>query len=183
MALRAGQADLPIRRGYDHGLAAAKLPAKKGKAGMKVGFIGLGKLANKLLRSGFDLTVRDLDSAIVQEFVERGGRCGDSPAQVAADCDVIITCLPSPAASAAVLEGDGGILKTIGAGKIWAEMSTTDATEVRRLADAVEARGASAMDCPVSGGCHRAASGNISIFAGGERAVFERMMPLLTKSR
>ena len=151
---------------------------------MKVGFIGLGnvggKLANKLLSSGFDLTVRDLDDSIVQEFVRRGAKSGASPAQMAADCDVTITCLPSPAASAAVLEGDDGILKTIGTGKIWAEMSTTDETEVKRLGAAVEATGAGAMDCPVSGGCHRAATGNISIFAGGERAVFERMMPLLT---
>ena len=151
---------------------------------MKVGFIGLGnvggKLANKLLRSGFDLTVRDLDAGVVQVFVERGARSGDSPAQMAADCDVIITCLPNPAASAAVLEGNDGILETIGDGKIWAEMSTTDESEVKRLGAAVAATGASAMDCPVSGGCHRAATGNISIFAGGERAVFERMMPLLT---
>ena len=151
---------------------------------MKVGFIGLGnvggKLANKLLSSGFDLTVRDLDHETMQAFVERGAGAGASPAAMATACDVVITCLPSPAASAKVLEGDDGILKTIGAGKIWAEMSTTDETEVKRLGAAVEATGASAMDCPVSGGCHRAATGNISIFAGGERAVFERMMPLLT---
>jgi 3-hydroxyisobutyrate dehydrogenase len=59
-------------------------------------------------------------------------------------------------------------------------MSTTDAAEVRRLALRVAERGASALDCPVSGGCHRAATGNISIFAGGERAAFERVLPLLT---
>ena len=59
-------------------------------------------------------------------------------------------------------------------------MSTTDYAEVRRLAARVAERGATAMDCPVSGGCHRAATGNISIFAGGERATFERVLPVLS---
>ncbi len=58
-------------------------------------------------------------------------------------------------------------------------MSTTDQAEARRLAARVQQQGAFAMDCPVSGGCHRAASGNISIFAGGPRATFERVLPLL----
>ena len=95
-------------------------------------------------------------------------------------CDIIITCLPSPAASAAVMEADDGILAGLGAGKIWAEMSTTDEAEVTRLGAKVAATGAEAVDCPVSGGCHRAATGNIAIFAGCERSVFERMLPVLT---
>ena len=78
------------------------------------------------------------------------------------------------------MEGEDGILQGLAPDKIWAEMSTTDEAEVRRLGALVEARGASAVDCPVSGGCHRAATGNIAILAGCERAVFERMLPLLT---
>ena len=92
---------------------------------------------------------------------------------------MIITCLPSPAASAAVMEGAGGVLSGIGPGKIWLEMSTTDAGEIRRLAALVEATGADAVDCPVSGGVHRAATGNISILAGCKREVFERVLPML----
>jgi len=60
-------------------------------------------------------------------------------------------------------------------------MSTTDESEVKRIAELVKARGAAAIECPVSGGCHRAATGNISIFAGCERDVFERMLPVLTR--
>jgi 3-hydroxyisobutyrate dehydrogenase len=71
------------------------------------------------------------------------------------------------------------VLAGLSPGKIWLEMSTTDAAEARRLAARVEALGALAMDCPVSGGCHRAATGNISIFAGGARAAFERALPVL----
>ena len=151
---------------------------------MKVGFIGLGnvggKLAGSLLRNGFDLWVRDLDGAAAQRFLDGGAHWADSPAAMAREVDYIITCLPSPAACSAVMEGPDGILEGLSEGKIWAEMSTTDAGEVRRMADLVAAKGASAIDCPVSGGCHRAATGNISIFAGCDRTTFERAMPVLT---
>lgn len=150
---------------------------------MKVGFIGLGnaggKLAGSLLRNGHDLTVHDLDKAAAQSFLDGGAKWADSPKEMAEACDLIITCLPSPAACAAVMEGENGILSGLSAGKIWGEMSTTDASEIKRLAKLVEAKGAMAVECPISGGCHRAATGNISIFVGGERAAFDRMMPLL----
>ena len=155
-----------------------------GNISHKVGFIGLGnvgaKLAGSLLRNKIDLTVRDLDKAAAQPLLDAGARWADSPAQMARDCDVIITCLPSPAISAAVLEAEDGVLAGLSEGKIWAEMSTTDEQEIYRLGALVANTGASAIDCPVSGGCHRAATGNISIFAGAERAVFDQMLPLLT---
>ncbi|MEC8515009.1 MAG: NAD(P)-dependent oxidoreductase [Pseudomonadota bacterium] len=151
---------------------------------VSVGFIGLGnvggKLAGSLLRNGVELTVRDLDPDVAQPFIDAGAAWGESPKAMAEACDIIITCLPSPAASAAVMEADDGILAGLGAGRIWAEMSTTDEAEVTRLGAKVRATGADAVDCPVSGGCHRAATGNIAIFAGCERSVFERMLPVLT---
>ena len=151
---------------------------------MKIGFIGLGnvgaKLAGSLLRNDFDLTVRDVDRDTATPLLERGAGWGDSGKAMAEDCDVIITCLPSPAVSAEVMERDDGVLQGLSTGKIWLEMSSTDADEIRRLGALVEARGAIPLDCPVSGGCHRAATGNIAIFAGGKRAAFERVLPLLT---
>ncbi|MDD9908939.1 MAG: NAD(P)-dependent oxidoreductase [Ahrensia sp.] len=151
---------------------------------MKIGFIGLGnvgaKLAGSLLRNGFDLTVRDLDKTAAQPFLDGGAGWADSPKSLAESCDLVITCLPSPAACVTVMEAEDGVLAGLCAGKIWAEMSTTDVEEVKRLAARVEAKGAAAIECPVSGGCHRAATGNISIFAGCERETFERMLPLLT---
>ena len=151
---------------------------------MQIGFIGLGnvgaKLAGSLLRNGHALGVRDLDRSAGDALVSRGATWFDTPAEMAAACDMVITCLPSPAASAAVMEGADGLLEALGPGKLWAEMSTTDAAEVRRLGALVMERGAGALDCPVSGGCHRAATGNISIFAGGDRATFEAALPILT---
>lgn len=151
---------------------------------MKVGFIGLGnvgaKLAGSLVRNNIDLVVRDLDKSAAQPFIDAGASWGESPKSMAEQCDLLITCLPSPSASAAVLEADDGLIAGLSEGKIWAEMSTTDEAEVLRLGEKVQAKGASAVDCPVSGGCHRAATGNIAIFAGCERDVFERMLPVLT---
>ncbi len=151
---------------------------------MKIGFIGLGnvgaKLAGSLVRNGLDVVVRDLDQAAVQPLIDAGASFGDSPKAMAEDCDAVITCLPSPAISAAVLESEDGLLAGFGPGKIWMEMSTTDQDEVIRLGEKVRAVGAQPVDCPVSGGCHRAATGNIAIFAGCERETFERIMPILT---
>ena len=152
---------------------------------MKIGFIGLGnvggKLAGSLLRNGFDLMVRDLDDTLVQSFVDQGATSGASPKEIAENVDLIITCLPSPAASSKVMESEDGVIAGISKGKIWLEMSTTDESEIVRLTKLLKAKGAMAMDCPVSGGCHRAATGNISIFAGGEREAFETVLPVLTK--
>lgn len=151
---------------------------------MRVGFIGLGnvgaKLAGSLLRNGIDLTVRDLDPQAAQPLLDAGASWGESPAAMTKQVDMMITCLPSPAISAAVLEADDGILSALKPQQIWAEMSTTDEAEVRRLGALVSAKGGEPIDCPVSGGCHRAATGNIAIFAGCDRATFERAMPILT---
>ena len=103
---------------------------------MRVGFIGLGnvggKLAGSLLRNGYDLVVRDLDPGAAQPFLDGGAGWADSPRQMAEACDVVVTCLPSPAACSAVMEEDDGILAGLGSGKVWMEMSTTDESEVRR---------------------------------------------------
>ena len=151
---------------------------------MKIGFIGLGnvggKLAGSLLRNGHDVIVRDLDAGLMAQFVARGAKAAASPRELAEQAQLIITCLPSPAASAAVAEGPDGFLPVLGPGKVWLEMSTTDYSEIIRLGALVEATGAQMMECPVSGGCHRADTGNIAIFAGGSRAAFETVLPILT---
>ena len=148
---------------------------------MKIGFVGLGnvgaKLAGSLLRNGHDLYVHDLNADFVSDFVNRGAKDGKSPAELMRSCEAVITCLPSPEACSAVVTA---MLDEIKPGKIWMEMSTTDASEVSRLAAIVIAKGGAAVDCPVSGGCHRADTGNISIFAGCERETFDRVLPLLT---
>ena len=151
---------------------------------MKIGFIGLGnaggKLAGSLLRNGYDLTVRDLDDLLVRDFINRGASSTGSPKEMAKCCDIVITCLPSPKACSEVMESKDGIIAGLSEGKIWLEMSTTDEAEIRRIGALVEMTGALPIDCPVSGGCHRADTGNISIFAGCKREAFEKALPILT---
>ena len=151
---------------------------------MKVGFIGLGnvggKLAGSLLRNKFDLTVRDLDENLTKPFVEQGAKIANTAKELAEKVDLIITCLPSPEICSEVMEGSNGILNGLSENKIWLEMSTTDEAEVKRIGQKVIEKKAIPLDGPVSGGCHRAATGNIAIFVGGERKAFNKILPALT---
>ena len=151
---------------------------------MKVGFIGLGnvggKLAGSLLRNKFDLTVRDLDENLTKPFVEQGAKIANTAKELGEKVDLIITCLPSPEICSEVMEGSDGILNGLSENKIWLEMSTTDEAEVKRIGQKVIEKKAIPLDGPVSGGCHRAATGNIAIFVGGEREAFNKILPALT---
>ena len=151
---------------------------------MKIGFIGLGnvggKLAESLLRNKFDLTVRDLDKNLTKQFENLGAKVVHSAKELAEQVDLIITCLPSPKICAEVMEGEDGVINGLSENKIWLEMSTTDEAEIKRIGQKVLDKKALPLDGPVSGGCHRAATGNIAIFVGGERDAFENILPALT---
>ena len=151
---------------------------------MKVGFIGLGnvggKLAGSLLRNNFDLTVRDLDKNLTQSFRDLGAKVVNSAKELAEQVDLIITCLPSTKICAEVMEAEDGVISGLSENKIWLEMSTTDEAEIKRISKKIIAKKAIPLDGPVSGGCHRAATGNIAIFVGGERKAFDKILPALT---
>ena len=119
---------------------------------MKIGFIGLGnvggKLSGSLIRAGHDVMVHDLNAEFVAGKVSDGASDGGSAAAMMQTCEAVITCLPSPAASAAVMDE---MLPHVGPGKIWMEMSTTDAAEVNRLgAMVIERRAAIYRSLPGS---------------------------------
>ena len=138
------------------------------------------KLARSLLRNKFDLTVRDLNKNLTKTFFDLGAKVANSAKELAEQVDLIITCLPSPQICAEVMEGKDGILNGNSENKIWLEMSTTDEAEVKRIGEKIIAKKAIPLDGPVSGGCHRAATGNIAIFVGGDRNTFEKILPVLT---
>ena len=150
---------------------------------MRIGFIGLGnvggKLANNLLNNQFDVIVLDKDKKITDEFESKGCKVSKSIEDIVEKTDIIITCLPSPKACAEVLESENGLIKNIRNDQIWIEMSTTDEDQLKRHASLIESKNAIALEAPVSGGCHRAATGNISIFVGGSRKGFEKALPVL----
>lgn len=150
---------------------------------MRYGFIGLGhlgaNLAGSLMRADFSLTVSDLDRARAAGLEARGARWADTPKAVAAQCDAVITCLPSPAISEKVLCGPEGILAGARSGGAWIEMSTLGRDEILRLAERAAERGIATLEAPVTGGVHRAAAGEITVLAGGGKSLFEAHRPAL----
>ena len=151
---------------------------------MKIGFIGLGnlggKLAESLLRNKFTITVRDLDAKLTKKFSDQGALVATNPKEIAEKSDLVITCLPSPEVCSRVMESKDGVIKGLSKNKIWLEMSTTDSNEVKRIGALVKSTGAIPLDCPVSGGCHRAATGNIAILVGGDKDTFNKILPVLS---
>ena len=150
---------------------------------MKIGFIGLGnvggKLANNLIKGKYKLIVKDLDPKLSKKFKKKGADIANTPKELAAKSDIIITCLPSPKICSKVMTAKNGVLKGLSKNKIWLEMSTTDQSEVKRIGMMVKKKGSYTLDVPVSGGCHRAATGNISIFVGGDKKIFYKVLPVL----
>ena len=149
---------------------------------MRLGFIGLGNLgghlARRLLRAGFTVTVHELKRERAAALIAAGAVWGGSPRQVADAADSVITCLPSPAAVAAVVEGADGVLAGLRPGGAWIEMSTNDPDEIRRLAGQAASRGIACLEAPVTGGVHKAATGDITVLVGGDPAAFEAHRPV-----
>lgn len=141
---------------------------------MRLGFIGLGNLgghlAASLLRNGFTVTVHDRDAALAARLVAAGATWADSAAEVARASETVLTCLPSPAVSEAVLYQ---MLPAMRDGSTWIEMSTLGRDDILRLAALAQAQGVRVLEAPVTGGVHLAARGEITVLAGGEAADFE----------
>ena len=144
---------------------------------MRYAFIGLGNLgshlAASLCREGFDVTVHDLNRQAADRHIALGAKWAASPAEAAANVDAVITCLPSPKASDAVVNGERGVFSALKRGGTWIEMSTTDQNEIARIAKIAAAKGIAVLEAPVTGGVHRAAAGEISVLVGGDKTVFD----------
>jgi 3-hydroxyisobutyrate dehydrogenase len=147
---------------------------------LQYGFIGLGNLgrhlALNLLKGGFEVTAHDLDRGAGDALVAAGARWAGSVAELAAACDCVITCLPSPAATAGVMSL---ALAAMRPGTTWIEMSTNDFAEVEALAATAAHAGIATLACPVTGGVHRAEAGEITVLAGGPKEVFDAHKPAL----
>jgi 3-hydroxyisobutyrate dehydrogenase len=147
---------------------------------LRYGFIGLGNLgkhlAVNLARGGFDVGVHDLNRAAADPPIAAGAHWAQEVPELAAACDGLITCLPSPAATAAVLSV---ALPAMRRGSTWIEMSTNDFVEVERIAARAGECGVDTLVCPVTGGVHRAEAGDITVLVGGPTQVVEAHKPAL----
>lgn len=140
---------------------------------MRYGFVGLGHLgkhlAANLARAGFELGVHDLQRSSADAVVAAGAYWVESLPGLAQESDCLITCLPSPAATSAVMQE---AFATLRAGSTWIEMSTNDFSEIEALAARGRELGIATLACPVTGGVHRAESGDITVLVGGPLDVF-----------
>ena len=150
---------------------------------MNVGFVGLGNLGNylaaSLIRAGHPVTITDLDKAAGDKLVAAGATWADSAKAVAEASDVVFTCLPSPRVIDIVVTGPDGIFAGLRQGGTWIDMSTNDRDETMRLGAMAVERGFNMLECPVTGGVHKAAEGDITVLVGGDEAVFEKHRHLL----
>jgi 3-hydroxyisobutyrate dehydrogenase-like beta-hydroxyacid dehydrogenase len=147
---------------------------------MRYGFIGLGNLgrhlAVNLCRGGFEVGVHDLKRVAADGVLAAGAHWADSIAELAAGSDCLITCLPTPGATASVL---CEALPALRRGSTWIEMSTNDFAEIETLAARAQALGVATLACPVTGGVHRAAAGDITVLVGGAQHVYAMHAPAL----
>ncbi len=150
---------------------------------MRVGFIGLGNmggpLAGFVLEAGFSLVVHDLRREAAAPLLERRAVWADSPRDVAAQCDVICTCVPGPPEMQAVTLGARGILEGVKRGSVVIDHTTNAPAIVRDVGAALDAHGAHLLDAPLDGGREGALEGQLTLFVGGDEAVLRRVKPVL----
>ena len=135
-------------------------------------------MARNLLKAGFDVTVHSRTRAKVEELRQAGARAGASPADVAAQSEMVVTIVPDSPDVEQVAIGPGGVLSGARPGLIVADMSTISPAVTRRLGERAASLGASWLDAPVSGGEAGAIAGTLTIMVGGDAAPFERALPV-----
>ncbi len=150
---------------------------------MKIGFIGLGTMgqgmALNLLKSGADLVVFDKNAQAVEPLAKAGAECAAGIGQLARQAGVIFTSLPGPAQFEEVVLGPDGIMDSMPAGLVLFDLSTNSLSLVRRTHEEFRQRGAAVLDAPVSGGPAGAASGDLVLWVGGDKEIYERHLDLL----
>ncbi len=147
-----------------------------------VGFIGLGTMgkpmARHLMQAGYPLVVHNRSPQAVKELVGEGAQAANSPQDVAARSDVVITMLPDSPDVELVVAGDNGILQGARRGMLLVDMSTISPVVARKLAQQAETYGIDMLDAPVSGGEVGAINATLSIMVGGKEQAFDRALPL-----
>ncbi len=149
----------------------------------RVGFIGLGimgrGMAVNLLKAGFALTVWNRTAARADDLVAAGARLAASPAELAAECTLICSCVSDTPDVREVLLGDHGVIHGAHAGSLIIDLSTISPHGARAIGTELAARDLHFLDAPVSGGSEGAARGTLSIMVGGEPEQFTRALPYL----
>jgi len=152
---------------------------------LRIAFLGLGAIGTPMARhlaaSPFELTVWNRTAEKSRAFgAEFAARVADTPAEAARGADVVITCLPSSVEVESVLAGEHGLLVGLERGAVFVDCTSGDPAASRRIAEQVKKRGVEFLDAPVSGGVSGAEQARLTVMAGGDAAVLERVRPVLT---
>jgi 2-hydroxy-3-oxopropionate reductase len=148
----------------------------------RIGFIGLGimgkPMAHNLIKAGHSLVVHNRSQDAVAELAGRGAIEARSPKEVAEQCRVLITMLPDSPDVEQVVFGQEGVCEGVSPGMLFVDMSTIAPATSRDIHETMRAKGAEALDAPVSGGEVGAVEGTLSIMVGGGEDAFQRAMPI-----
>ena len=156
---------------------------KRGSRDVKVGFIGLGSMGNPMasnvLAAGYDMTVYDVVREKGENLEAAGATWGSSPTEVARRSDVVFTSLPGPADVEAVVLGDDGVFAGLNKGGAYVDTTTNAPATMRNIAKIGASRGLEVLDAPISGGIFGARDGSLTVFVGGEKAIFDHFQPVM----
>jgi 2-hydroxy-3-oxopropionate reductase len=159
------------------------LPDDEGEFMLKIGYIGLGlmgkSMARNILKAGFPLVVHNRSQAAVEELVAEGARGAQSPAEVAAQVDIVFTNLPDSPDVEMVALGENGIIAGAHAGLIFVDNSTIKPASARLIAERLGEKDVLCLDAPVSGGDIGAREGTLTIMVGGPEPALEKARPVL----
>ena len=150
---------------------------------MKIGFIGLGimgkPMSKNLLKAGHELVVCDINKDAVAEVVAAGAKEGANGAEIAKECDVIITMLPNSPHVRSVALGENGIVEGAHEGTVLIDMSSIDPVESKKIGAELAKKGIEMLDAPVSGGEPKAIDGTLSVMVGGKKELFDKYYDML----
>lgn len=149
----------------------------------KIGFIGLGNMgmpmSKNLVKSGYKLTVFDMNSKVVDELVAVGAAKGANPKEVADKSDIVILSLPNSKIIESVVCSENGAAEGLTIGNILIDMSSAEPSSTRKISGILKAKGVDMLDAAISGGPAGAAERKMSIMVGGQKDVFEKYRSVL----
>lgn len=149
----------------------------------RIGFIGTGimgkPMARNLQDAGYSLTVHSRIKAKAKELLDRGAKWVGSPAELAKESDIVITCVTDTPDVKEVLLGQNGVIDTAASGLICVDMSTISPAATKEMGQALEAKGVTLIDAPISGGEIGAIEGKLSIMMGGPKEAVEKVRPIM----
>jgi len=149
----------------------------------RIGFIGTGimgkPMAHNLLKARYSLIVHNRTKSKTQQLLSEGASWAESPANVANNSDIVITCLPDTPDVRQVFLGESGVIEAAKPGLVCIDMSTISPAATKEMGVTLAAKGVTLIDAPISGGEIGAIEAKLSIMMGGPKDAVEKVRPIM----